>query len=75
MFGLGTALPQRLHYHQGIPFQDSFYIVGGHTGVRFVNNVYKYEPKTGHWTNMPLTLAHADGVSAAFVVDRRPTKK
>ncbi len=70
----GPSLPQRLFYHVGIPFQNTFYIAGGHTGANAVNTVYRYEPKTGHWTLTPYRLSHPQRAIAAFTVDRRAFK-
>ncbi len=71
----GPALPVRLHYHVGVPYQGTFYILGGHTGSVDVDTIYRYEPESGHWTLLPYRLSSPSNAIPAFIVNRRAFKK
>ncbi len=73
-WSMGSPLPQRLHFHAGIQYHDTFFLAGGHEGRRAVNTVYRYEPRSGHWELLPYRMSRPAHAMAAFPVSRKAFK-
>ncbi len=62
-------MPYRRHYVVGVPYLDTFLLVGGHDGARALDTMYRYDADEDKFVLIPQKLSVPVHAIAAFAVD------
>ena len=66
----GPSLPHPIENAASVPFGDTFLIVGGMSGAKYLDTIYLYDVGKAAWTLMDARLSEARVNAVAMLVDR-----